>query len=190
VATSSSPVSKRPHRRRFDALEAEQIIADLAGIEFDPQVAKKLVALLAKDRGLQEVSTPIATTEIEREPQQSPVVMQPAIVAAEYQPEPDILETYPIAAQADPQIVGLAPDPEDRILLIDEPETVLIVEPETIVSEERVKISTPLPDPPILEESDTAVWAESPEAPPDIQTVIVEAGDQESEPLESEKQKQ
>jgi HD domain len=76
-------VSKRPHRRRFDPLEAEQVIADLAGIEFDPQVAKKLVALLAKERGLQEVMTPVVAAEIERAPKEAPVVMQPAIVAVE-----------------------------------------------------------------------------------------------------------
>jgi HD domain len=189
-------VSKRPHRRRFDALEAEQIIADLAGIEFDPQVAKKLVALLAKERGLQEVSTPIATAEIERAPQQSPVVMQPAVVAAQYPPEPDILETFPAAAQADPQILELAADAQDRILLIDEPETVLVVEPETIVSEERVELSTAIPElpvfpePPVLEESDTTTWAESSETPSDVQTVIEEDGTKEAEPLELEKQKQ
>ncbi|MBO0863167.1 MAG: HD domain-containing protein, partial [Chloracidobacterium sp.] len=33
-------ISDRPHRRRLDKTEAEQIIADMAGIEFDPQVAK------------------------------------------------------------------------------------------------------------------------------------------------------
>jgi hypothetical protein len=41
--------SDRPHRRRFDRTEAEQIIADLAGIEFDPQVAKLLLEVLAEE---------------------------------------------------------------------------------------------------------------------------------------------
>ncbi len=82
-------VSKRPHRRRFDPLEAEQVIADLAGIEFDPQVAKKLVALLVKERGLQEVMQPaIVAAEIERVPKDVPVVMKPAIVAAEIERAP------------------------------------------------------------------------------------------------------
>jgi hypothetical protein len=42
-------ISDRPHRRRFDRTEAEQIIADLAGIEFDPQVAKQLLEVLAEE---------------------------------------------------------------------------------------------------------------------------------------------
>ncbi|MGH9753851.1 MAG: HD-GYP domain-containing protein [Blastocatellia bacterium] len=42
--------SNRPHRRRFDRVEAEQIIADLAGIEFDPQVVKLLLQVLAEER--------------------------------------------------------------------------------------------------------------------------------------------
>lgn len=41
--------SDRPHRRRFDRADAEQIIADLAGIEFDPRVAKLLLQVLAEE---------------------------------------------------------------------------------------------------------------------------------------------
>jgi HD-GYP domain-containing protein (c-di-GMP phosphodiesterase class II) len=43
-------ISNRPHRDRFDRAEAEQIIADLAGIEFDPQVVKLLLQVLADER--------------------------------------------------------------------------------------------------------------------------------------------
>lgn len=42
--------SNRPHRQRFEKLEAEQIIADLAGIEFDPQVVKLLLEALTEER--------------------------------------------------------------------------------------------------------------------------------------------
>jgi HD domain len=42
-------ISDRPHRRRFDRIEAEQIIADLAGIEFDPRVAQLLLQVLAEE---------------------------------------------------------------------------------------------------------------------------------------------
>jgi len=42
--------SDRPHRSRFDRFEAEQLIADLAGIEFDPWIAKLLLAILAEER--------------------------------------------------------------------------------------------------------------------------------------------
>jgi putative nucleotidyltransferase with HDIG domain len=187
-------VSKRPHRRRFDALEAEQIIADLAGIEFDPQVAKKLVALLAKERGLQEVTTPIPTAEVAREPKDTPAVAQPAvaqpaIVAAEHhQPEPEILEPFPVAAETDPQIVLVTVDAQDDILSVNETETVLVLEPETPVSEERVELSTEPAEILVLEESDTAIWAEPSKAPPDSQTEIGEAGAKESEPLEQKQQ--
>jgi putative nucleotidyltransferase with HDIG domain len=181
-------VSRRPHRRRYDALEAEQIIADLAGIEFDPQVAKKLVALLAKERGLQEVTTPSAATETAREPIAAPVVMQPAIVAAEYQPEPEILEPIPVVAQADPQIVVSATDAQDNILLIDEPKPVLIVEAVPSASEERIELSSALPELPVLEESDPTIWAEPSEAPPEMERLIEETAAKEDDPLELEKQ--
>jgi len=42
-------ISDRPHRRRFDRIEAEQIVADLAGIEFDPQVVKLLLEVMAEE---------------------------------------------------------------------------------------------------------------------------------------------
>lgn len=42
--------ANRPHRQRFDRTEAEQIVADLAGIEFDPQVVKLLLQVLAEER--------------------------------------------------------------------------------------------------------------------------------------------
>src|SRR5262249_772935 len=42
-------ISDPPHRRRFDRIEAEQIISDLAGIEFDPQVTKLLLQVLAEE---------------------------------------------------------------------------------------------------------------------------------------------
>src|SRR5262245_2065219 len=42
-------ISDRPHRGRFDRTEAEQIIADLAGIEFDPQVVKLLLQVLSEE---------------------------------------------------------------------------------------------------------------------------------------------
>ncbi|MGH9845989.1 MAG: HD-GYP domain-containing protein [Blastocatellia bacterium] len=43
-------ISTRPHRERFDALDAEQIVADLAGIEFDPLVVKFLLTILVEER--------------------------------------------------------------------------------------------------------------------------------------------
>jgi HD domain len=46
-------ISDRPHRRRLDRIEAEQIIADLAGIEFDPQVVKLLLQVLAEEEAVE-----------------------------------------------------------------------------------------------------------------------------------------
>jgi hypothetical protein len=43
-------ISDRPHRRRFDRIDAEQIVADLAGIEFDPQVVKLLLQVMAEEQ--------------------------------------------------------------------------------------------------------------------------------------------
>src|SRR5262245_34211291 len=43
-------ISNRPHRQRFDRNEAEQILADLAGIEFDPLVVKLTLQILAEER--------------------------------------------------------------------------------------------------------------------------------------------
>jgi hypothetical protein len=41
-------ISNRPHRMRFAPSEAEQIIADLAGIEFDPHVVKMMLEMLGE----------------------------------------------------------------------------------------------------------------------------------------------
>ncbi len=43
-------IANRPHRPRYERAEAEQIVADLAGIEFDPQVVKLLLQVLAEER--------------------------------------------------------------------------------------------------------------------------------------------
>jgi hypothetical protein len=65
VDTYCALISQRPHRQGFDLLEAEQIIADLAGIEFDPQVAKLLIALVAEERRQRNVETWRAAPEPE-----------------------------------------------------------------------------------------------------------------------------
>jgi HD domain len=61
VDTYFALVSDRPHRRRFDRIEAEQIIADLAGIEFDPQVAQLLLQVLAEERASESTFAYTAT---------------------------------------------------------------------------------------------------------------------------------
>lgn len=47
-------ISTRPHRQRFESLDAEQIVADLAGIEFDPLVVKFLLTILVEERKSRE----------------------------------------------------------------------------------------------------------------------------------------
>lgn len=47
-------ISQRPYRQRYELPEAEQIIADLAGIEFDPQIAKLLLAVVVAERRQRE----------------------------------------------------------------------------------------------------------------------------------------
>ncbi len=43
-------ISQRPYRDSFELVEAEQFIADLAGIEFDPRVAQVLLAVVGEER--------------------------------------------------------------------------------------------------------------------------------------------
>lgn len=81
-------ISQRPYRDSFELVEAEQFIADLAGIEFDPQVAQVLLAVVGEERlrreaeaarqqqefagwnipaSLSESATPVAIVEIYEE---------------------------------------------------------------------------------------------------------------------------
>lgn len=66
-------ISNRPHRQRFERLEAEQMIADLAGIEFDPLVVKLLLQALAEERANEtefaypKIETVVAFSESEIE---------------------------------------------------------------------------------------------------------------------------
>jgi hypothetical protein len=48
-------VCKRPYRDSYEPQEAEQILADLAGLEFDPLVVKYLLTALADERKSREI---------------------------------------------------------------------------------------------------------------------------------------
>jgi HD-GYP domain-containing protein (c-di-GMP phosphodiesterase class II) len=50
VDTYSALISDRPYRERFDEAVAKQIIADNAGIEFDPRVVKAFLDLVNSQR--------------------------------------------------------------------------------------------------------------------------------------------
>lgn len=75
VDTYCALISRRPHRGNYDLLDAEQIVADQAGVELDPQIVKLLLALVIAERKQREaeswpvetVATPITTPEAEPE---------------------------------------------------------------------------------------------------------------------------
>ncbi|MGE0882532.1 MAG: HD-GYP domain-containing protein [Blastocatellales bacterium] len=50
-------ISRRPYREAFSLIEAEQKIADLAGIEFDPLVVRLLLAVVIEERKQREADT-------------------------------------------------------------------------------------------------------------------------------------
>lgn len=77
-------ISTRPYRQRFELVDAEQIIADLAGIEFDPMVVKVLLTALQEER---KARTPEFWAPAE--PLQN--LFEPPLAVAE--PEPLLLET-------------------------------------------------------------------------------------------------
>ncbi|MEO6723844.1 MAG: HD domain-containing phosphohydrolase [Blastocatellia bacterium] len=47
-------ISQRPYRQRYELPEAEQVIADMSGIEFDPHIAKLLLAVVVAERRQRE----------------------------------------------------------------------------------------------------------------------------------------
>lgn len=55
VDSYSALTADRPYREAYDPLEAEQIIADQAGIEFDPAVVQILLAYLQAERDKEEI---------------------------------------------------------------------------------------------------------------------------------------
>lgn len=54
VDTYCSLIAARPYRQAYELVEAEQIIADLAGIEFDPLIARLLLMLVGEERRQRE----------------------------------------------------------------------------------------------------------------------------------------
>lgn len=68
VDTYCAMTSKRPHRPAHSEAEAEQAIADFAGIELDPSVAVVLLELLAEERARALETAGPGTVEPELEP--------------------------------------------------------------------------------------------------------------------------
>jgi HD domain len=86
-------ISNRPHRLRFDSLEAEQIIADLAGIEFDPMLVRLLLETLNEER--QNIEHEIH--ERARETDLYPILTEEG------------LQTVVVEAEGDPVTLGVPP---------------------------------------------------------------------------------
>jgi hypothetical protein len=106
--------SDRPHRARFDRIEAEQIVADLAGIEFDPQIVKLLLAVLAEEKKSQEIEFQIAPPAPEPafvfvEPELEAVIAEFAGPSVEPQSAPEIAAAVATAVDESPATWGTAP---------------------------------------------------------------------------------
>ncbi|HMV85416.1 MAG TPA: HD domain-containing phosphohydrolase [Blastocatellia bacterium] len=74
VDTYCALISRRPHRGNYDLLDAEQILADQAGVELDPQIVKLLLALVVAERKQREAEswTPQPAQAIEFQPESEP----------------------------------------------------------------------------------------------------------------------
>jgi hypothetical protein len=108
-------ISNRPYRQRFDAFEAEQIIADLAGIEFDPQIVKLLLAILAEERIDHEVEPLTVASEVETQILLTPEGLQTAFVPTEFESEADEIDTFSQAEESAPRLLEAAVDDGDEV---------------------------------------------------------------------------
>jgi hypothetical protein len=107
-------ISDRPYRQRFEKLEAEQIIADLAGIEFDPQIVRLLLAILADERRESETGLFNLAPGPQAQIVLTPEGLQTAFVASELLSESDEIETFSEAAEPIPQFAELAAESLDE----------------------------------------------------------------------------
>lgn len=119
VDSYCSLISTRPYRQRYEALEAEETIADLAGIEFDPNVVRLLLSLLAEERRDYGDEFQRSESEIETQIVLTPEGLQTAFVETETDPELEILTTEII----------------DEVETVDRLEALAIIDPELPASE-------------------------------------------------------
>lgn len=114
VDSYSALTADRPYREAYDPLEAEQIIADQAGIEFDPAVVQILLAYLQAERDMEEsdlegmeglafenatttedlVEEPIVFTPIEETPEVLETVGDSALISSEPAETEEVID-YP-----------------------------------------------------------------------------------------------
>ncbi len=105
-------ISGRPYRQAYELVEAEQHIADMAGVEFDPMVAKLLLMLVAEERRQREA-------ELEFQQQQAAVWNVPPAFESgtdESYTGEEFQEVLPAEAVAEPYL------PEESV---DEPNVIL-----------------------------------------------------------------
>ncbi len=207
VDTYCALISRRPHRGSYDLLDAEQILADQAGVELDPQIVKLLLALVVAERKHREAEswTPQPAQAMEFQPELEPqfelrraaaaeesFVAAPIAEAAEFEPEApahsphaDTLE-MPVVVVAEQQASEAAePAAEKNRFALEEATVseVLEAQPQQYASAEE----PPTQEPPANEtnEIQSVVHAE-PEAAPTANAAETEdTSDQQRQPSTS-----
>ena len=131
VDTYCALISRRPHRGSYELLDAEQILADQAGVELDPQIVKLLLALVVAERRQREAESWAAQT-----------ANAPAM---EFQPEPEpqfelrrapaVEESFAVAPVAEPEAEAPTHSPHADTLEM----PVVVAEPQTPEAETPVE---------------------------------------------------
>lgn len=103
VDSYSALISIRPYRGRFTATEAEQVIADLAGIEFDPLIVKLLLAQLGEEKKLREPESRLIAPEPSLQVVFTPEGLQAAIIETEPEFQAKMSEPFPPAPEPELQ---------------------------------------------------------------------------------------
>ena len=117
-------ISRRPHRPPYDPLDAEQIVADLAGIEFDPRIVKQLLLALAEERKEREAAAWPGTLGPPFDVQAPFAIYEPgAEILAEAAAEPAAAPEEPAAdappaEEALPDLLDVSPAPEEETYFV------------------------------------------------------------------------
>jgi len=155
VDSYCSLISRRPYRQAYELMDAEQVIADLAGIEFDPQVVRLLLNVVVEERKQREAETWSAESE--------PDLQYVSPVEDSYEPN---VETASYAYDSAPD------EPAEEFIQEIQPEIVSAQSPEQFgqSSEQFGKIVETAPESPdlISNTTDAAETAALPEPVPAV----------------------
>ncbi|MCI0660963.1 MAG: HD domain-containing protein [Acidobacteria bacterium] len=99
-------ISNRPHRMRFAPSEAEQIIADLAGIEFDPHVVKMMLEMLGEKQRNRQPEIRSSDPEPEIYSALTPQEPQPTAGLPEAEPYDAVLRKQEVV-QVNPELYSV-----------------------------------------------------------------------------------